>query len=59
MVKTHTFAASNRGIRRKDDNLYDLWVVSSPKHTSHHSSELMALFCVNIWGTVIQYCTKS
>jgi len=33
------FAASNRGIRRKDDNLYGLRVVSSPNHTSHHSSE--------------------
>ena len=46
--KTPIFATSMRGIRRKDDNLYGLRVVSSPNHTSHHSSELMALFFLQI-----------
>ena len=53
------FAASNRGIRRKDDNLYGLKVVSSPNYTDHHSSELMVLFYLCSWGTVMQYCTRS
>ena len=52
------FAASNRGIRRKDDNLYGLKVVSSPNYTDHHSSALMALFYLCNWGTVMQYCTR-
>ena len=50
------FAGSFGGIRRKDDNLYDLQGRFEPQtKTSHHSRVVALLFEVGFCGTVMQY----